>query len=869
MNASVERLRWGLAGAAVLLLVVLAGFIGYGRYKANKIWQGIVGGLGNHLAGAGVHITHETDGFTYSQSVQKRTVFTLHAAKAIQHENGKWTLHDVKVTLYSKTSTDEDHIYSNDVEYDENTGVATAVGEVHMDLQAPGALASGAAGRAQQQPVKDASPAAGHVGEHPEDAAESDHIIHVRTSGLVYVRKLAVAATDQQVEFRYEGMQCTSKGAEFDTGDSLLHLLADVVMTGNVKHSPMTVHAVKADLDRQANTVALVRPVAESLGRTVSAANAVLHLRNDGSLDQAEGSGGVTMDAGTRHLTAAAFAGTFGKTSLPLTSKLTGNVVLTDSSTVRPLRSQANEVDSKFDAAGNPATILAIGAAQVAFQDRKPGSPDLSRELRGDRILATFLPVTLPGKKGAHKATSRLSELHATGSAVARGDSVATSSGTQKLLAGHAPELKSTEVSADDLRALFDADAAQKPLLRQIFGNGHARLKQKAPQGEEQTSLSETLQAMFSQGSAGSAKTAGGNAPLEIVSAVQSGNVTIHSVPAARPGATTTEAPSDSSAARAVYDGATSKLTLTGAAHYTQGETSLTAAAITVNQRTGDAEAEGTVLATMANAPGSSPHASAQAPEHQEQQMSHVTADHATLLHASQLAEFFGSDARPARVWQGASQVQAATLLFDRTKRSLSARPGSPGGLVHAVFANASQGSGKSVPAGGVKLRTNGNGADQIVRVVSPAMDYDDVNREATFTGGVRIDGTTGQAQSQRGVVFLNPAKAAPAQTGAGQVTPFGGSIRRIVLSGDVRIEQPGRTGTGEQLVYTAADSSYIFTGTPAKPPHMVDAQQGNVTGTTLLFHSDDRAIVVGGAAPGEKSEKPGRVRTETQVKQQ
>lgn len=848
----------------MLLLVVLAGFVGYGRYKANKIWQGIVSGLGSHLAGAGVHITHETDGFTYSQSVQKRTVFTLHAAKAIQHENGKWTLHDVKVTLYSKTSTDEDHIYSNDVEYDENTGVATAIGEVHMDLQAPGALASGTTGRAQQQPpVKDATPAAGYVDEHPEDAAESDHIIHVRTSGLVYVRKLAVAATDQQVEFRYEGMQCTSKGAEFDTGDSLLHLLADVVMTGNVKHSPMTVHAVKADLDRQANTVALVRPVAESLGRTVSAANAVLHLRNDGSLDQAEGSGGVTMDAGTRHLTAAAFAGTFGKTSLPLTSKLTGNVVLTDSSTVRPLRSQANEVDSKFDAAGNPATILAIGAAQVAFQDRKPGSPDLSRELRGDHILATFLPVTLPGKKGTHKATSRLSELHATGSAVARGDSVATSSGTQKLPTGHAPELKSTEVSADDLRALFDADAAQKPLLRQVFGNGHARLQQKAPQGEELTSLSETLETMFSQGNAGSAKTSSGDAPLEIVSAIQNGNVMIHSVPAVRPGATTAEAPSDSSAARAVYDGATSKLMLTGAAHYTQGETSLTAAAITVNQRTGDAEAEGTVLATMANAPGSSPHALAQIAE---QQMSHVTADHATLLHVSQLAEFFGSDARPARVWQGASQVQAATLLFDRTKRSLSARPGSPGGLVHAVFANASQGSGKSAPAGGMKLRTNGNGTDQIVRVVSPAMDYDDVNREATFTGGVRVDGTTSQSRSQRGVVFLNPAQAATAQAGAGQVTPFGGSIRRVVLSGDVRIEQPGRTGTGEQLVYTAADSSYIFTGTPAKPPHMVDAQQGNVTGTTLLFHSDDRAIVVSGAVPGEK---PGRVRTETQVKQQ
>ncbi len=156
-------------------------------------------------------------------------------------------------------------------------------------------------------------------------------------------------------------------------------------------------------------------------------------------------------------------------------------------------------------------------------------------------------------------------------------------------------------------------------------------------------------------------------------------------------------------------------------------------------------------------------------------------------------------------------------------------------------------------------------------------MDYDDLNREATFTGGVRVDGTTGQSRSQRAVVFLNPAQAAASPagppavktaSGTGEVTPFGGSIRRIVLSGDVRIDQPGRIGTGDQLVYTAADSSYILTGTPAKAPHVVDAQQGNITGAVLLFHSGDNTIVVGGALPGEKTDKPGRVRTETQVKQ-
>ncbi len=847
MKASVERLRWGLAGAAVLLLVVLAGFVSYGRYKARKVWQGIV-------ARSGIHISKETDGFTYSQSVQKRTIFTLHAAKAIQHGDGKWTLHDVVVTLYSKTSTDEDHIYSSDIEYDEKTGVATAIGEVHMDLQAPGALAPGGTHPEQTGGVKAARASAAHGGEHPEDESESDHIIHVRTSGLVYVRKLAVAATDQPVEFRYAGMRCTSRGAEFDSGESLLHLLADVVMTGDVRNAPMTVRALKADLNRNDNTIVLAHPVAESEGRTAVAANAVLYLRHDGSLQQAEAGGGVAFDAGTRHVTANSFEGTFGLTSLPMFSKLLGNVVFVDSNSLRPLRSGANEVDGNFDALGNPTSILATGQAQVAFSDRKPGSPDLPREMRGDRILAMFVPVSMAGKRaGSHKTASRLSEIHATGSAMALGASVAKTAGAS------AGSLKSTQVFADDLRAVFVAGAGQDVELRQMFGNGHARLQQDAPLGEQQTSASDTLEAEFAHAAGDAAKSVGA---LEIASAVQTGDVTIHSKPAVRAGTSKVAQASDASAAKAVYDGASSKLTLTGAAHFTQGDTSLAAAAITVDQKTEDAEAEGSVLATMSGA-ATSTHTVA---NQTDVPMTHVAADHAVLRHASQLAEFVGSDAHPARLWQGASQVQAADLLFDQKKRSLSARPAAAAGLVHAVFAGTTQGGGKKPALGAAKVPSDGS--DQIVRVASSAMDYDDVNREATFTGAVRMDGATGQARSQRGVVFLNTPQAGAVQPTA-QVNPFGGSIRRVVLSGDVRIDQPGRTGTGEQLVYTAADSSYIFTGTPAKPPHIVDAQQGNVTGATLLFHSTDSTIVVGGADVGAKAEKPGRVRTETRVKQQ
>jgi lipopolysaccharide export system protein LptA len=56
-----------------------------------------------------------------------------------------------------------------------------------------------------------------------------------------------------------------------------------------------------------------------------------------------------------------------------------------------------------------------------------------------------------------------------------------------------------------------------------------------------------------------------------------------------------------------------------------------------------------------------------------------------------------------------------------------------------------------------------------------------------------------------------------------------------------------------------------VLTGTAAVPPLIVDAQQGNVTGTTLLFSDAGSTIVVSGDPKALKG-KGGRVRTETHV---
>ena len=824
----------------MLLLVVLLGYLGYGRYRALRTWKDI-------LKRSGIHITHETDGYTLSQSLGPKTSFTMHAAKGIEHADGKVSLHDAVLTLYGKNPNEFDRIYGSDFEYDEKTGVVRALGETYIDVQLPGALAGQ---QPKNTPVGDSKTSANPA--HSKAVADSsDRIIHIKTSGLIYLRKLGVAATDQEVEFHYAGLQCLAKGAEFNSGQSVLHLLSDVRLTGDVRGEPMTVHATKADLDREANTVALEQPVGQTQGRTMKAAHALLHLRSDGSLERGEGSGGVAFDEGTRHLTAPHLDATFNTASEPQTTKLTGGVVVWDDDAQRPLHGKAVEVDTTFNAQGAPTNMVATGGAQVALSDHKEGGQALSREMHGDRIVATLVPI-------AHKTVSRLSEVVATGSAMARGDSPVVQS-------GHAPETKSTTITADNLRADFGVDAAQKTEVKKLFGTGHARLQQDAPLGEQQTSSSNTVDIVFAP-----QPTKTGGTTTGIASAVQNGHVVMHSVPALRAGAAKPEPPSDASGDKAVYDGATTKLTLTGSVHYVQGDTTLTAATLVANQTTSDADADGNVLATLQNA-GSATTA-------QPTQVTHVTADRAHLTHSSQIADFYGSEARPARLWQGASQVQAASLKFDQQQKTLAARPASPGGLVHAVFANASQANGKSATPSTKSGSHGSESSGQVVKVTSAAMDYADAAREATFTGGVRIDGTTGQARSQRAVVFLNPAPSAtktasgetkPASvTVAGQTNMFGGSVQRVVLNGAVRLDQPGRAGTGEQMVYTAADSTYILTGTPTKPPHMVDAKQGNITGATLQFRSDDSTIIVTGGPPGSAQPQHGRIHTETEVRQ-
>jgi hypothetical protein len=67
-------------------------------------------------------------------------------------------------------------------------------------------------------------------------------------------------------------------------------------------------------------------------------------------------------------------------------------------------------------------------------------------------------------------------------------------------------------------------------------------------------------------------------------------------------------------------------------------------------------------------------------------------------------------------------------------------------------------------------------------------------------------------------------------------------------------------------MLYTEATGQYVLTGTPGRLPKAIDAQQGTVTGTTLIFSDSGSTIIVAGE-PATSKGNGTRVRTETEVR--
>lgn len=360
------------------------------------------------------------------------------------------------------------------------------------------------------------------------------------------------------------------------------------------------------------------------------------------------------------------------------------------------------------------------------------------------------------------------------------------------------PQIPSPSAGTTVLTAAKFTASFHDGLLSAVHGAPQARVVQSTPSQPDKIATSDAVDATFTRAG-------------QISGFVQQGNFQYHEGP---PGGKDSRS---AWAQKASYSTANEVLMLEGSPRVIDGGMTTTAQTIRINRSTGDADAQVSVKTTYSELTAQ-PNGALLA----SSDPIHVTAARMIAARSTGLAHYTGD----ARLWQGANIVQAPSIVFDRDKRSMDAQ-GASGHPVSTVFVQPAK-----------------NGSVTPVNVTAARLDYTDQQRTAHFEGRVVMRTGDGTVTADRVNVFLIPAKtSAPAKTV--MLAATASQLDHILAEGHVTLVEPSRRGSGDKLVYTAADSKFVMTG---GPPVIIDAEQGRVTGASLTFYNrDDRVLVEGG----------------------
>ena len=859
MRVTIKGLRRWIAATAGLLLVVVAGFFFYGRYRFRRIEKDLPGRLG-------INIQQTASGFTFSQASGGHTVFSLKAARQIQLKSGHVLLHDVDITMYGPPGSGRaDRIYGSDFEYNQNTQVATSQGEVNIELSG----------------INGSSPA----------GATGSNTIRVRTQGLSFAQKTGQADTSQAVEFQLPRAAGTSVGAHYNSKTGLLVLDSQVAITSSSNGKSAVIHAAHATLLRANMQADLTDDSFQYEAEDGSSDQATVYFRKDGTTEKIDASGHVRMktDSGATVQAATAVILMDAK-SQPSQAEMGGGVQYASAGSNETMRGSAAEGTLLFAAMagadGKTQTVLrhAEFRRDVDFAEAIAG---LAKDPRGraeKHLQAQKLDMDF-----ALAPATRGTEVR---KAIAEGNPVVT----MQQMPSKGPA-QTTRISGDRLVTLL----GDGNVLQQLDGAGHTRIVDESTDGSRDTSQGDLLHATFVQQAparraapAGKPPAIAANrstlAPAErttagrtvasrigaaaqtgakaqaapkdettLEAATQDGNVVLTEKPAKEPGAATEPATLTGWSQHAEYHASDEVLHLSGSPRISDGQTiQMSADRIDYHRDTQDASGSGNVKATYRQSPQNATNHQHAAPAVSfggGNQPVHVIAERAELHHATNQSDFYGTVRDPARLWQDPNSLTAPMIEIDRNKNVLRAW-GEGTGAEPVVETNFTSAMGPQHQ-------------QSLARVHSQRLVYSDKDRVADFRGAVTLEQVVDTIRADDALVFLKPAATrAKTPAGNGAKGPPGGAsqtaassvpsslsgnaqgnsqIDHVIASGHVVITQPGRRGEGTKLVYTADNGRYVLTGTAEAPPHLWDSVHGTTTGAALLFNSQDDSVEVSG----------------------
>ncbi len=819
MRITVAALRLWIVALTVLLLLGLAGVFLYARYKTRLFLADIPG----KLDGTIIRQSHH---FTYSQSVKGHTAFTIQAADLVQFTGGtSANLKDVVITLYGAQGDRNDRIQGSDFTYDQKAGIVTAKGEVQIDLHSA-ASAPGASGT----PVPASKDAAGS-----KPAVQPENI-HIKTSNLVFNQNTQVATTSQYVEFNTPKGDGHSTGATYDVQKGLLVLDSAVQLNSDRDGKPILVHASHTEFLRGTMQAFLLHPVTDYQAEHTSSDQAIVYFRPDGSAEHIDAQGNVHLRTDqNQEMTAGSARILLDQRSQPQRADAKGGLNFVSNGDPHQMHGNAVEGTLTFSPGGTLSHAQARDA--VSFVDQQHGLQDdpqgsSTRELRASQVDIDFLPDA-QGHAVADKVLA-----------------VGQAAATLHTIRSKGPA-QNTTIKGDQLLANLENGRA----IRTLHGAGHTSVLDLSPTGASSLTSGDTLQVNFVPSPAAAraprhprqtvAAAGVATETAQIESVLQEGHVVIVQTPApAAPGAAQAAAsPTHATAQRADYTASSQQLRLTGSPRVNDGETDLSADVIDYNRDTHRADASGSVKVTYLQPhPTLQPHATpAQASPagFGGEGPTHVIAAAAVLDQARGVATFRGQ----ARLWQGANSVAAPIIELSRNPQILKAygEPSAAGSVTTILAAESSPAKPQNHQPPQAAQPPAG-----VYRVHSRQLLYLESDRKATFTGAVAAEDPYGIVHADTVEVFLLAANP-PITPSAAPAPATAGRIERVLATGHVVLQQTGRRGVGEKLLYTAQNGKFVLTGTAAVPPRMYDQAHGTVSGEALIFNSQDDSVSVTG----------------------
>ncbi len=698
----------------------------------------------------GVDIQQTSDGFSLSKSEAGRTLYTIRASKAVQFKaGGHADLHNVHIVVYGRKHDRYDQIYGDEFTYNPQTGDVTAVGEVHIDLQAN-----------VEGPTK------------PDQAtpAEMRNPLHLVTSSLTFNQKSGTAHTDALVQFQTEQATGSAKGAYYDSNQNELELKSEVHIVTTGDH-PAVITGSSGIIQKIPRQAILLNAKIDQPDRTLTADKGTLLFEPDNTVQHVIAEGNVHIES--RGTSVIDVVGPRGDLNMGPKNSIQQAII---------------SGGAKFDTRGGS---VAHGSADTFILDfADQNQPSRFHMVKNARMKQD----PQPGKSGSSGQpmeilADQLDFVLANGNQLKTGDTVGKASITilpmppgskpAKTDANKGQDLgggnSTTVATAGKFHAIFDDNNR----IQTLHGWPDSKIVSTSPGEPPKVSTAQKLDVSFAPD--------GGVEKL-----IQTGSFEYH-----EPSSSPNNGGRAAFADMATYTPNDEILVLTGSPRVIDGGMTTTAIHVKMNRQTGEGFADDDVKTTYSDLKPQ-PNGALLA----NSDPIHVTAQHMTAHKQPGIAHYTGN----VRLWQTGNVVRAPKMDFDNEKRAIFAYS-DKSQAVSSLFLQQSQ-DGKLTPVDVTadkltyvdeerRARYTGNVLAKTTTGTVSAQQLDIYLKEAEPSSSTQA--SAAKPAQQKGPSL--PGSDAPSK------------IDHMVATGKVVVTEPNRRAVGDRLVYTSDDGKYFLTG--------------------------------------------------------